>query len=308
MESFVEINEEEFLKRMKTEKIHWNIDKLKTVKAKKIKANRLCEKQMLEIVIKAMKAALITKEDMKDLLDYIYNLFHPESEYSRWPMIDQFIPMTLNFLGNILEHLNTKLDSKDLNSIAFCLGDIAEGVRFCPDRQMAELKRAYSLISGNTETELDSFIYQIIETVKERIFDLAVTPTLSGQNVHVLTYWKYEMRETLGFDFEFKSRIGTMDQDPFDGCRGNALQAFFCKFTPKYVISVLTKYINEKKDVMFELMNLIHRDESLSDEEKVEMGLDVEYGESEQITEKATEYILVKKRLLIKKLIIQIIS
>ena len=85
----------------------------------------------------------------------------------------------------------------------FSLADIAEGVRLCPDRQIAELKRANSVRNGNTDTELD-FIYQMIETIKERVFDDVI------QNVHVLIFWNNEMREILGFNFKFKSTIFKM--------------------------------------------------------------------------------------------------
>jgi hypothetical protein len=109
------------------------------------------------------------------------------------------------------------------------------------------------------------------------------------------------MRDTLGFDFEFKSKIGTMSQDPFGGQRGNALAAFFSKFTANYVVSVLTDYINEKKDVMYQIMSMIHRNEDLTDEEKTSMGIDIENCQSEKLTEKGTEYILIKKQLLVIK-------
>lgn len=92
-----------------------------------------------------------------------------------------------------------------------------------------------------------------------------------------------------------------MDQDPFDGHRGNVLSAFFRKFTPNYVIKVLTDYINKKKNLVYELMSIIHRDDSLSIEEKKAMGLDIEKYRSDKITEKGIEYKLLKKNLIIKK-------
>jgi len=61
-------------------------------------------------------------------------------------------------------------------------------------------------------------------------------------------------------DFDFKSNIGTMDYEPFGGHRGNALAAFFSKFTPQYVISALTDYINENNPVMCDLMKMIRKD------------------------------------------------
>jgi hypothetical protein len=62
----------------------------------------------------------------------------------------------------------------------------------------------------------------------------------------------------------------------------------------------LTDLINDNKIVICELMKLIKEDESLSNDEKIEMGLEIEYSMSDRLTEKAIKYILIKKNLLIK--------
>jgi hypothetical protein len=208
---------------------------------------------MIEILNRANSHELISPESADIIVKYINKLFHPDIRYDRWQMKPEFRIMTLDLLGNILEYLNSKLKTNDLTAISFSLEDVAEGIKTCPDRQIAELKKAYSLIKANlkpvsdpvqtsvenresfleSEAELDNFTNQKIEFMKERIFELTVTPVISAQNVHVRNYWFYEMRETLGFDFEFKTELGTMGQDPFGGHRGNALHAFFSKFTPK---------------------------------------------------------------------------
>ena len=62
----------------------------------------------------------------------------------------------------------------------------------------------------------------------------------------MLTFWKLKLSEDLGFDFEFKSEYGTMEQDQFKGSEGNALEAFLIGFAPEIVITLLTDEINEK--------------------------------------------------------------
>lgn len=264
----VEIKEDKVIEDMKLKEIYWNLDTLKSIKTKTIKQCDMLDTQMIKIIQKCSNTKLISSDDQDDLIEYVHMLFDTKYKYSKWPMIEKYIPLARGLIGNILEYLEKKIDSNDTVSINFGLSDIAEGTRYCPDRQMAELKKAYSALNGNVYSELDSFVYQMIATLKERIFDLTVTPNEAYQNVHVLNYWKYEMRETLGFDFEFKSNLGTMDQDPFHGFRGNALSAFLTKFSPSYVISALTDSINDKKEVMYELMNIIHRDETLNDSDK----------------------------------------
>jgi hypothetical protein len=83
------------------------------------------------------------------------------------------------------------MKTNDLTAISFSLEDVAEGIKNCPDRQIAELKKAYSLIKANlkpvsdpaqtsvenremfleSEAELDNFINQKIEFMKDRIYE-----------------------------------------------------------------------------------------------------------------------------------------
>ena len=82
--------------------------------------------------------------------------------------------------------------------------------------------------------------------MKNYILDIVVTPSEGTQNVHVQNFWKYELREKLGIKVEYKARMGTFGQDMFGGHPGNVLDAFYTKFTPKYVIGKLEEEINER--------------------------------------------------------------
>ena len=62
----------------------------------------------------------------------------------------------------------------------------------------------------------------------------------------MLTFWKEKLSDDLGFDFQFKSEYGTMEQDQFKGEEGNALDAFFIGFAPEIAITQLTDEINAK--------------------------------------------------------------
>ena len=92
------------------------------------------------------------------------------------------------------------------------------------------------------------FIENEIATLKNYIFDMVVTPGAGTQNVHVQNFWKYKLREKLGFNIEYQPRMGTFDQDMFGGHVGNVLDVFYMKFTPDYVITQLMDEINSKNN------------------------------------------------------------
>jgi hypothetical protein len=292
------VNEEEYINKMKKDRIYWNIEILGKIKLKEIPETKLTSPEMLENSCYLQDKEIVSEEECDILKEYIKSLFDPNYKYGRWRMLQKYVPMTKNYLGIILSHLKEMVFSQRMDLVSFFVSDIIEGIKHCPDRQICELKRAYRTILKDDESDLDEIIYQNIAKQKEQIFNLAITPSISPQNVHVLSYWQYELRDKLGFDFEFKSNIGTMGQDPFKGHRGNALQAFFTKFTVNYVISNLKTLINDNKPAMCELMLMISQDENLNEKDKEEMGVKEEFHGSANITERAVEYILIKKDIL----------
>ena len=106
-----------------------------------------------------------------------------------------------------------------------------------------DILRLYS--KKDTES-FEYFIENKIAVLKNYILDIVVTPSEGTQNVHVQNFWKYELREKLGIKVEYKARMGTFEQDMFGGHPGNVLDAFYTKFTPKYVIGKLEEEINER--------------------------------------------------------------
>jgi hypothetical protein len=295
------IDEVEYINSMKKNRIYWNIEKLANIRLKQIPETKLTSSEMQDICCFLQEKEIVSEEECGILKEYIQSLFDPNYGYRRWRMLQKYVSMTKNYLGFILSYLEEKVSSQRMDLVSFSVSDIVEGIRYCPDRQICELKRAYCAILNDNESDLDQIIYQNIAKLKEQIFNLAITPSISPQNVHVLSYWKYELRDKLGFDFDFQTDIGTMGQDPFGGCRGNALQAFFTKFTVNYVISNLNAHINDNKRAMCELMLMISQDDKLNEQDKEEMGVNLEGDEFANINEKAVEYVLIKKDIVRKE-------
>ena len=292
------VNEVEYINSMKKTPIYWNIEKLSKIKLKQIEETKLTSSHMINICCFLQEKEIVSEEECDILKEYIKSLFDPNYEYERWRMVEKYVPMAKNYLGFILSYLQELVSSQRMDLVSFSVSDIIEGITYCPDRQICELKRAYCAILNDNQSDLDEIIYQNIAKQKEQIFNLTITPSVSPQNVHVLNFWKYELRDKLGFDFDFQTDIGTMGQDPFGGHRGNALQAFFTKFTVNYVISNLNAHTNDNKTAMCELMLMISQDEKLTDEDKEKMGVNLESDEFANINEKAVEYVLIKKNII----------
>lgn len=296
------IDEVSFLAEYKTRDLHWNLEKLKDLRLKEVEKTTLSENDMIEIVDKAFDVKLITLKEKDLLVSYINVLHDPEVYYTRWRMYEKDLPLAINLLGFVLKHLDQVIDKNMIDFLKYGLNAIAESVEWCPDRQISALKDAYAMIHCDYQgNELFKFIENKIVALKENEFKLMMTPYYSTQNVHVLNYWTYELKDILGFGMVFEERIGTMKQDPFGGHRGNALKAFLDHFTPEYVIGILTDEANKNNEMMCELMNMIDKDDELSAEEKLQLGVDaLDYQKCKRITQKAVEYLLFKMNLIKK--------
>ncbi|KAM0671186.1 hypothetical protein OCOL_001633 [Ordospora colligata] len=191
------------------------------------------------------------------LTNYINKLYNPDMmPYSNPLMTPKFIPMAKDYLEAIVKEylkLRNKADQGtdvDVDGIIESnIQIICEGIKECADRQISELMFAFNLLMGqlkDQDADLKTRFEMAIASRKEAIFDEIFTPRASEQNVHVLTFWKLNLSDDLGFDFEFNSPFGDMGQDPFDNNAGNALEAFLIGFEPNIVIPLLTDEINEK--------------------------------------------------------------
>lgn len=191
------INERRFLREYEQRPLHWNLGMLGKLKLKKVKKAALDQQQMIDVVDKASNtltqmgrdnaSKLINEEERGIIVDYIPMHHNPEMEYKRWWMNNESIPLTINLLGSILEHLNQAIDSNKLDSLPYSLESIAESMKFCPDRQIAALKDAYAMIQCDYQSnELSNFIKNRIIALKEHKFRLLMAPAISPQNAHVL--------------------------------------------------------------------------------------------------------------------------
>ena len=206
-------------------------------------------------------------EEYNRVIKYIMKLYDLSPGLIVWqPEDEATIKMIINLLEAVLKHIQ-KLDD-DFRKTALVQLTIA--LIHCPNGQVAGLQNLFYAfkqeeaeagVKGEREpqvgTEAETVMQQIkrvIAAEKQYIFQLTFAPGGQSQNVHVLTHWQTRLRKELGLGEPFKLSMGTMEQDPFKGEAGNALQAFYQKFTPAHVIRKIKDWVNaktERKSLLF---------------------------------------------------------
>jgi hypothetical protein len=182
-------------------------------------------------------------DDCREMFkNFIHHLYNPEESYSKFPIPKEYLELFKSLIGNIVKMLS---EIKNNDSVVVSqINCICDNLKYYPDRQIFKMYEVYnSLLKtiNDSETLLENFINFVIGYQKETIFLYAVRPKLHLQNLHVLNDWKYELRNELGFNFDFKTSFETIEQDRFKNWPGNALKAFYSFFTPEYIIYELTE-------------------------------------------------------------------
>ncbi|ELA42515.1 uncharacterized protein VICG_00614 [Vittaforma corneae ATCC 50505] len=265
----------------------------------------------------------IMGDNKRTMDEFIHHIYNPDKEYRRWRMKKEHTGLAKNLLGAILNALSKESDG---DVVVSNINVICEGLGYCPDRQISEMMFVHNLLTGDVEEQegssLEDRVRKVVETwvgqEKERVFDIAVTPLNVGQNVHVQNFWRYELRDDVGLDFEFQTGIIGREQlarmDRFRLRPGNALRAFYRIFTPEHMIDVLTGRINSRGRIVSMIAQLICTTEISNedrkrmcrwDEKEIPSGLseDVEYmvGCIPEITREFAKYFLVKMGVIVER-------
>ncbi|KAL0265929.1 UNVERIFIED_CONTAM: hypothetical protein PYX00_011646 [Menopon gallinae] len=180
--------------------------------------------------------------DMESYTKFIYSI--DIEAFKGWRMYEESVPVT----RDLVEAVVSKLVESRVDAEAY-VSEVCEALLYCPDRQMATLNMVYGALYAKRDVgSFECFVENEIATLKRHILDIVVTPGSGTQNVHVQNYWRYKLREKLGYKGEYKPRMGTFDQGRLGGHVGNVLDVFYTKFTPKYVVEKLVEEINRRKE------------------------------------------------------------
>ncbi|KAL0265931.1 UNVERIFIED_CONTAM: hypothetical protein PYX00_011648 [Menopon gallinae] len=239
------VEEEEVYKRLAASSPHWNITRLRSTMLESVPESKHSAEEILGIWRKKLAQYAPVCTDERDMESYIKTLWGMDREaFKRWRMYDSSVPAT----RDLVEAVVLKLGGSRMDAEAY-VPELCEALLYCSDRQMATLNMVYGALYAKRDARsFEYFVENEIATLKRYILDMVVTLGLGTQNVHVQNYWRYELREKLGFKGEYKPRMGTFYQDRFGGQVGNVLDVFYTKFTPKYVVGKLAEKINERKE------------------------------------------------------------
>ena len=208
--------------------------------------------------------------DTELLTNYIFHLYNPLYIYPLWNVPTNLINDFKRYIGAIVYKI---FSSDDVYFVEGHLNSLSTAICYCPERQKNEIIFLYELLINEDEDKLrilhfndlslelgsdkhlesiqifiEKSIRRLIGTAKmEMIINVFSIPE-NIQNVHLINYWIYMLRNHIGLDFiGYKPEL--LGKDKFFGKIELGLYAFYEKFTPNWLI--------------FELKNLINSDNNL---------------------------------------------
>lgn len=206
---------------------------------------------------------------LRGYLKTLWNLSVLPGEEKGWQMYEGSIPEVQRNLSYIISIMNNAGMDNDVRHVL--ISTLTHAIFHCPTGQKEGIEAILLyLTTSKVCVGLQNKIAHLLAITKEMIFKSAILPGNNGQNVHVLNYYTYHLKEELGLNSYFTSfedKIGMMGRDPFQNSLGNALEAFYAKFTPHYVIKILLN--NIENDVDFEAVKFFDENYYTHDIEKV---------------------------------------
>ncbi|MDP1723222.1 MAG: hypothetical protein Q8L85_00780 [Alphaproteobacteria bacterium] len=173
------------------------------------------------------------------------------NERSGWQMDDDQHPDLQNAIAYIF---NTMINHEDPETLSMQMIQFVTAILHCPTGQktgidtvilaMREANLGNSTLADINAEEFESKLKQFVAIAKENIFKLAIIPGDYSQNTHVLNYYHVGLKDILGLKSLAAVTLGEkfeeLGRNQFNGCLGNALNAFLHKFAPNYLIKKFT--------------------------------------------------------------------
>lgn len=265
---------------LKEKRMSWNIGVLRTLRPKHIPESEYSESKLIEIWESVSTGIGDIAYEDKVIRNYIHHIYKPSRKYGGW-RVPYYTGLAKRLLGGIFDELSKVSDEQ---VVIAKVNELCEGLDRSLDNQIPGMMFLYHVLTKDAKEDgLEEFVRWVIRWEKERVFDLTVAPLLHGSQggaildfwMDVLTWWKYELRDEVGFDFDFKTNIVGVDgiriMDRFHLWRGNFLRMFYKKFTPEHMIEVLKEQINGNNDMKNSAMLLVVYDYKVPNEKKVEI-------------------------------------
>jgi hypothetical protein len=187
---------------------------------------------------------------LNGFVKHMWDLPLAPEEDQGWQMYEGSIPELKKNLSFIIARM---IDEKlDVDTRHVLMAMLTNALFHCPTGQKEGIETMLiALVTGVTQEALFDKIFLILAREKNMLFKVAIMPGDDGQNVHMISTYFDKLKDTLGltaYFSAFKEKIGIMGNDPFGGSLGNALEAFYTKFNPDYLIKVIMDNIENKEE------------------------------------------------------------
>jgi Leucine-rich repeat (LRR) protein len=190
---------------------------------------------------------------LNGFLKTMWGLPLEENEQQGWQMYEGSIPELMRNLSYIVSRMID--ENLDPDSRHVLMSQLSNALFHCPTGQKEGIE--VILLSLMTELKGEGLmdkIFELLAREKNLLFKSAIMPGSSGQNVHILSVYFEKLKDILGLNGYFKyfvEKMGAIGGDPFQGSLGNALEVFYAKFNPDYLVKFIQDHV--ENDVDFEL-------------------------------------------------------
>lgn len=256
-----EISKDKVYQDLQSDKLCWVFEKIRKIKNREIlevseNADELI--LLIEESIKKSKAEVcLSNENFISIKNFIHHVYSPDDNYSKYRISNNHADLVKYMLGSVIKTIAGKCDN-DKRLLA--LSVILEALNYCEDRLVADIRSLYYYLhdAADPDQSLEAYVCQKIAIEKEMVLFYSASHREATQSAHLYNYWMYELRDEIGFNFQFDSAFGTQGQDKFNGWHGNAVRGFYKLFNPTYVVYKLMESINSTPRILCLALEWLH--------------------------------------------------
>lgn len=150
-----------------------------------------------------------------------------------------------DYLEAVTLNIQARIEQGDTDRAIAIISQVNDSLTACPSGQLAALTEIYKIHCLNQDPDdFVGFVKEFIAKTKEDKFTATLALPDHPQNVHLLLYWKQQLKDALGLVLEYGDSFGRVGQDEFGDNTVAVLRAFFSRFSPKNIASALAGEIN----------------------------------------------------------------
>ena len=231
---------DEIYKALAAKSLCWDVERFRRMRLDPVPKHKLSHRKIAGIWKNKLSQHMPEQISAGRVTAYIEGIYCPTNGVTiGWGIQPEHIK-------DLLEAIFLKIEEQitQKRSVVASLYDIGEAADLPPYGQRMALSMIYFALyqKNDTEGSFKDFIKNQIIDLKERVFRTAATLGKGDRNIP--SYARYNLRNRLGLDIQYKRKTSVFDENPLRNSDCDVLEAFCVKFTPEYVIGELVKEIN----------------------------------------------------------------